>query len=98
MHNFDGKNLLQGCSSWGLGSFLIYIFYEKNSILDFNRKYIWFHLLELIFDVFSCSAVAHFLSCSLHQLSCCGIFICYTSYFAVATFFYYIYRVSYYTS
>ena len=51
MHSFDGKNLWQGCSSWGLGSFFVYLSYGKiqyliliANIFDFNYKYIWFQL------------------------------------------------------
>ena len=29
MHNFDGKSPWQGCLSWSLGSFLVYLFYGK---------------------------------------------------------------------
>ena len=29
MNNFDGKSVSQGCLSWGLGSFLVYLFYGK---------------------------------------------------------------------
>ena len=44
MHNFDGKSLWQGCSSWDFGSFLVYLFYKKiqyliliANIFDFTR-------------------------------------------------------------
>ena len=54
----------------------------------FDCKYIWFHSLELISAIFSYSVVALFLSRSLHQFSCCGIFICYTSYSAISHFYF----------
>ena len=72
----------------GFGFLLGLLILWEDSIFDFNCKYIWFHSLELISIVFSYSTVAHFLSCSLHQLSCCGIFICYTSYSAITHFYF----------
>ena len=60
MHNFVSKSLWQGCSSWGLGFLLGLHYFWEDSILDLDRKYIWFHSLELIFAVFNHSAVARF--------------------------------------
>ena len=70
----------------GFGFFLGLLTLWKDSILDFDCKYILFYLLELISVVFSRSAITRILSRLLHQLSYCGIFIYYTSYSVVAHF------------
>ena len=53
MHNFDGKNLWQGCLSWGLSSFLVYLFYGKIQYLIlianiFDFSYYELYLLYLV--------------------------------------------------
>ena len=54
MQNFDDRSLWQGCSSWGLGSFLVYLFYGKiqylisiENIFDFSHYNLY--LLHLVF-------------------------------------------------
>ena len=68
-----------------LVSFLVYLFYGKiqylisvENIFDFTHQNLY--LLYLII------LLQHVLSRLLHQLSCCGIFTCCTSYSVVAPF------------
>ena len=55
MHNFDGKSLWQGCSSWGLGSFLVYLSYGKiqylisiANIFDFSHYKLYLLYLVIL--------------------------------------------------
>ena len=55
MRNFDGKSLWQGCSSWGLSSFLIYLSYEKiqyliliANIFDFSHYKLYLLYLVIL--------------------------------------------------
>ena len=55
MRNFDAKSLWQGCSSWGLSSFLIYLSYEKiqyliliANIFDFSHYNLYLLYLVIL--------------------------------------------------
>ena len=55
MYNLDGKSLWQGCSSWGLSSFLVYLFYRKiqyliliANIFDFTRYNLYLLYLVIL--------------------------------------------------
>ena len=59
MHNFNGKSLWQGCSIWGLGSFLVYLFYEKiqylistANIFDFSHYNLYLLYLAMLWIPF----------------------------------------------
>ena len=71
----------------GFGFHLGLLILWEDSIFDFDCKYTRFHSLELISAIFLLQHV--FLSRLLHQLSCCGIFICCTSYSVIAPFYYF---------
>ena len=55
MNNFYGGSLWQGCSSWSLGSFLVYLFYGKiqyliliANIFDFSHYNLYLLYLVIL--------------------------------------------------